>query len=130
MESFIEINGKRIETLVAITMEEQQTGLMGKKWPPPAMIFPYKTATIRKFWMKNTPAPLDLIFCNDNKIISICYGEPNSENLIGPNIDSDLVIELPYNTCNMYNFKIGDTVRVNLADKHKEKFGMMYPRWM
>ena len=60
--------------VVAITPEEQATGLMYKSWPPPVMAFPFGSSGIHKFWMKNTISPLDIVFCRDSKVIGIYDG--------------------------------------------------------
>jgi uncharacterized protein len=108
--SFVSINGMSFPTLVARTEAEQQVGLMHKPWPPPIMCFPYETAGIRRFWMKNTISPLDIIFCNANKVIGIYRGEPLSTSLIGPSEASDLVVELPAGMADRMGLKIGDYV--------------------
>jgi uncharacterized membrane protein (UPF0127 family) len=120
--TYIRINGVKFNTLVALTMDEQQQGLMGYAWPPPNMVFLYKNSSVRKFWMKNTPSPLDILFCNNNKIVSICYGEPNSQNLIGPNKDCNLVIEFPFSTCERFKIKNGDHVELNFSTEVIEKY--------
>lgn len=125
MNDFIKIKGKKILTLIALTEEEQETGLMGKKWPPPVMSFVYKNSGLRKFWMKNTPSPLDIVFCHKNKIISICYGEPNSTKLVGPEDNCDLVIEFPYGTCHNNGFKVGDYVNLNISDHTIKKYNFL-----
>ena len=98
MNNEIFIGKHKFTTLVAITEKEQCDGLMNQPWPPPVMTFPYKIAEIRKFWMKATISPLDIIFCRDDKIIKICRGEPMSTQLVGPNEPSDMVVEIPYGT--------------------------------
>jgi uncharacterized membrane protein (UPF0127 family) len=70
----IYVNGKWFNTEVAISEAEQAKGLMFKEWPPPVMVFPYKDATIRKFWMKNTVSPLDIVFCREGKFVEILKG--------------------------------------------------------
>lgn len=110
-DDVVKIGDYVFSTLVAITESEHATGLMGKGWPPPIMIFPYKQASIHKFWMKNTPSPLDIIFCRDNRIISICYGEPYSTKLIGPNEPSNLVVEVPHGLARSCGLKIGDEIK-------------------
>lgn len=102
---------------VAITPDEQQRGLMYQAWPPPIMIFPYKNAQIRKFWMKNTPSPLDIIFCNNNSIMEILHGEPFSLRTIGPDVPIDLVIEMPYGTVSKFNIKKGDNINIKYSSK-------------
>jgi uncharacterized membrane protein (UPF0127 family) len=117
MSDQIIISGHRFPTLVAITDEEHETGLMWRRWPPPIMIFPYKRAAIRKFWMKNTVSPLDILFCRGNKIVDICYGEPFSTRMIGPDAPVDLVVEVPHGTVRDYGIRIGDTVNPVLSNK-------------
>ena len=110
MSSYVKIGNILFETLIAISQEEQATGLMNKNWPPPIMSFVYASSRINKFWMANTPSPLDILFCNNGKIINICYGEPFSIQTIGSDNKSDLVVELPFGTCAKYNIAINDPV--------------------
>lgn len=95
---------------IAITSMEQNKGLMFEPSPTPIMIFPYKKSSVRKFWMHNTISPLDIIFCNDNKIIKILQGKPLSTNLIGPDEPANLVVELPHGTSNSLLLEEGDHV--------------------
>ena len=94
-------------TLLAISEMEQQTGLMHQEWPPPVMSFVYTHPRINKFWMHNTPSPLDIVFCHDGKVSQIHAGEPFSTTAIGDNKFSDLVVELPYGTVDKLGIKIG-----------------------
>lgn len=109
----IYIGNNEFKTLVAVTPEEQATGLMGREWPPPIMCFPSKNAGVRKFWMKQTPSPLDIIFCHNNKIIDICQGVPLSTTLVGPNRPTDLVIEVPAGMASRFGFGLGDSVSLS-----------------
>jgi uncharacterized membrane protein (UPF0127 family) len=61
--------------------------------------------------MKNTVSPLDIIFCKNNRIISIMAGQPMSTTMVGPDEPADLVIELPKGTSEKYGFYIGDIVK-------------------
>lgn len=99
-----------VTTLLAVSTEEQERGLMGKEWPPPVMSFVYNIPTVNRFWMKNTPSPLDIVFALNGRIIDIHKGEPNSTKLIGEQRFSDLVVELPFGTCTKLGIKIGDKV--------------------
>lgn len=120
----LKIGNVEMSTLLAISQAEQEKGLMHQKWPPPIMTFVYHQPKINKFWMHNTPSPLDIVFCSKNKIFNICKGEPYSTALIGDDNPSDLVIELPYGTCKSSGFKIGDTIALdyenykNLSDNY------------
>lgn len=114
-KDLIVIGTNVFETIVALTEEEQRKGLMYKSWPPPVMIFPYKKAGVRKFWMKNTSSPLDIIFCKSNQIVGIFKGNPYTTTLVGPNKLIDLVIELPFGTVAEKDINIGDSVEVKYS---------------
>jgi len=106
----IHIANNLFETLLAISMEEQSQGLMHIDPPAPVMSFVYNRPQINKFWMHKTPSPLDIIFCNAGKVSEICFGEPYSTRVIGSNLLSNLVVELPYGTADLAKIKIGHSV--------------------
>lgn len=111
MESgYIFIYNNIFPTLLAISEQEQSKGLMNEAWPPPIMSFIFKSAKINHFWMRSTPSPLDIVFCNAGKVSQICYGEPNSTTMIGDNIPSDLIIEMPHGTALASNIQLGHNV--------------------
>ena len=84
-----------VNVKLAISEEEQKQGLKNVR-NPMLMAFPYKQASVRKFWMHDTPAPLDIIFCNGTKVIYIGKGEPyDAKTLIGPDTACTLVLEAP-----------------------------------
>lgn len=101
------ISNNLFETLLAISAEEQQKGLMYIDPPTPVMTFVYARPQINKFWMANTKAPLDIVFCHQGKVSQICHGEPHSTRMIGDDKYSDLIIELPYGTAEHSKIKIG-----------------------
>lgn len=109
-QGYIYVASNVFPTLLAISTSEQAQGLMGKVWPPPVMSFIYTTSGVNKFWMKNTPSPLDIVFCHRGEIVQICKGEPHSTALIGANNLSDLVIEFPYGTVASSGIKLGHSV--------------------
>jgi hypothetical protein len=111
----ISIGKHTFETIVAVSEEEHVKGLMGKPWPPPVMIFPYKNAEMRKFWMHKTISPLDIIFCRNNRVIGIFAGKPMSTVMLGPNEPSDLVVELPLGTAKKYGIKTGDKINIKYS---------------
>lgn len=113
MKNYITIKNKKFPATFAITPDEQEIGLMWKKWPPPIMCFLFDNYDIRKFWMKNTISPLDIVFCKDNKIIDICYGEPLSEKHVGPDLECNLVIELPFGYAKKLKLSNGDEVKIH-----------------
>jgi uncharacterized membrane protein (UPF0127 family) len=109
-QGYLYINDNVFPSLLAISEEEQSQGLMGQAWPPPVMAFVYDGPRINKFWMSNTPSPLDIVFCHQGKISQICYGEPYSTSMIGENQFSDLIVELPYGTVENIGIRIGHSV--------------------
>lgn len=108
----IKIGNHSISTVFAISDSEKERGLMYLELPPPSMTFLYTEAENKHFWMKNTPSPLDIIFCRSGRVISIHDGNPFSTKLIGPGIPSDIVIEMPSGTCNKLGIKVGDSIDI------------------
>lgn len=112
---FIKIGDIQLYAKVAVTPEEQSKGLMGVIWPPPIMVFPYRKAGVKKFWMKDTPSPLDILFCKDNKIIAIKKAKPFCLDLIGPSDDADLVVELPSGMADIINASVGKELYIKYS---------------
>ena len=96
----------------AITEKEQLNGLMFCAKKNPLMIFPYKAACKRHFWMKNVPIPLDIVFCCNGEIVNIRTGQPLSEDLISSEAECDLVVEMSGGFCKENNIVVGDVVKV------------------
>ena len=117
----IVIGDNEFTTIVAVTSREHEQGLMFKAWPPPIMSFPYERAMVRKFWMKNTPSPLDIIFCRDNVVLGVYDGEPESLRCVGSNEPSDLIVELPRGMAAELNIKAGDSVKLLCSIKTMAK---------
>src|SRR5690348_6522793 len=106
------IANKSFPIKIAISQEEQQKGLMHEKWPPPMMAFLYKDSSIRNFWMKDTPSPLDIVFASNNKIIRIENGKPYSLKKISSVVPCDLVLEFPKGTCKNLSVGMGDSFEI------------------
>ena len=75
------INGNEFIATFAVTEEEQMQGLMWRHPPTPVMAFPFDEPRVTKFWMRNTYAPLDILFCNEGKVVECHDGIPLSDNL-------------------------------------------------
>jgi len=97
-QGYVYIGETIFDSLLALSSEEQSQGLMFCEPPVPVMSFVYPIPQINKFWMKNTKAELDIVFCYNNKISQIYRGQPFSTQIIGDDKESDLIIELPYGT--------------------------------
>jgi uncharacterized membrane protein (UPF0127 family) len=111
------LKDKKFDVLLAISDIEQMRGLMYVNHPAPNMAFVYGQPRINKFWMKDTKIPLDIVFCADNKVVSICKGVPYSTALVGEDKFSDLVIEFPEGTCVAHDIKIGDAIQAEFPEK-------------
>lgn len=107
------IKNIELPTELAISAEEQEYGLMEKKWPPPIMSFVYSSPQNARFWMHRTPSPLSIIFSLNGTITNICKGEPYSTKLIGQENElSDLVVEVPYGMCEKLGINIGNSIKL------------------
>lgn len=114
---YIYIANNVFPSLLAISEEEQEKGLMFEPFPPPIMSFLYNKPKITKFWMKNTESPLDIVFCCNGLVQQIHKGTPFSTEIIGMDKESDLVIEFPYGTVKSSCIKLYD--RVGLVKPNK-----------
>ena len=119
--SFIIINNYKFDAITAISEVEQAKGLMKVAWPPPIMVFPSEQPEYRKFWMNNTPSPLDIVFIKENKIISIAKGEPFSTEMVGPNVKVDCVVEFPYGSMKKINAKLNDDIEILYSQEERNK---------
>lgn len=125
-QGFIYINNNILSTLFAISADEQARGLMYINPPTPIMTFVYENPKINKFWMANTKAPLDIVFCHKGQVSQICYGEPHSISTIGDDKYSDLIVELPYGTVDTMGIKIGNIV--GLVKPTVEEFNKIFAK--
>lgn len=117
MDKIIIADQYQLDTLVAISEEDHINGLMYHPFPPPIMTFPYNKAEVRKFWMRNTISPLDIVFCNNNKITFICYGEPLSLKHVGPNFPTDMVVELPHGLVKKLGVAVSQNIKLQPSIK-------------
>ena len=111
---FVIFGENKLAAKFAITTEEQAKGLMFCE-EDVVMAFLYKDKNYHKFWMKNTPKPLDLVFCRDNEVVDIRKGVAFSLSLISSGEVSDLVIELPLGTVEKLNITTGCKVDLELS---------------
>lgn len=107
---YVYISSNIFEALLARSFEEQSRGLMYIKPPVPNMAFVYEKPQVNKFWMANTPAALDIVFCCDGEVVQICRGEPYSTMVLGDDRLTDLIIELPSGTVESSGIKLGHKV--------------------
>ncbi|MFM6310706.1 MAG: DUF192 domain-containing protein, partial [Dolichospermum sp.] len=109
----------KIELEVAKTPEQQMMGLMYR--PTLAdnrgMLFVFPSLQPVKFWMKNVPVALDMVFIKEGVVEYIqksappCSQEPCPT--YGPPVLIDQVIELRSGRAGELNLQIGDHVKVD-----------------
>ncbi|HEX7855954.1 MAG TPA: DUF192 domain-containing protein [Sphingobium sp.] len=108
-----------IQTLsmeLAITEEEQEKGLMNRPPLPQGrgMLFPFSLPHIASFWMKNTPAPLDLLFVRpDGTVAAVLHGKPNDLTPLSAGEPVSAVVEIG----------AGEAERMGIAPKDRIEWG-------
>ncbi|MBD2294391.1 DUF192 domain-containing protein [Anabaena sphaerica FACHB-251] len=111
-------NGATINLEVAETPEQQMMGLMYRPALPDdrGMLFVFPSAQPVRFWMKNVPVSLDMVFLHNGVIQYIQTAAPpcNSEPCptYGPNVPIDQVIELRSRRATELGLQVGDTVKI------------------
>lgn len=73
-----EIDGQKIELEVARTPQEQAQGLMYRPVLPDnrGMMFPFDPPRPVRFWMMNTPQPLDMVFLLNGEVKAVEANAP------------------------------------------------------
>jgi uncharacterized protein len=116
----IVIANHNFKVTVADSQKEQEIGLSKTKslTENQGMIFLFQKPDYYSFWMKNMGFPIDIIFINNDTIVSIENNaqapKSNNENLIvyTPTSPSDKVLEIQAGLAKKYNFKNGDKIKI------------------
>jgi uncharacterized membrane protein (UPF0127 family) len=109
----------KIELEVARTQEQQQMGLMYRSALPAnrGMLFIFPNAQPVKFWMKNVPVALDMVFLHKGVVQYIqtsappCNREPCAT--YGPDVLIDQVIELRSGQAKELGLQTGNQVKID-----------------
>lgn len=114
------IAGQVIQLEVAETPQQQQMGLMHRPPLPDdrGMLFSFEPARPVRFWMKNTPSPLDMVFLRQGEVKAIvtnalpCEADPCPT--YGPDVPTiiDQVIELRSGRAAELGLEVGDQVEI------------------
>jgi len=118
----VTINNHTFKVELAKTAKEQQMGLSGRDSlsQDQGMLFIFDHPDYYNFWMKNMKFPLDIIFINGSKIVSIVKNAkpPQSPNVNPPVLKPeglvDKVLEINGGLTDKYNIKKGDVVKIKL----------------
>jgi len=81
-----EVRGQRIELEVAQTQQQQALGLMFRSALPDnrGMLFPLGSMRRARFWMKDVPVPLDMVFLRNDEVVTIVSEVPPCANFPCP----------------------------------------------
>ena len=116
------ISGAKIQLEVAQTPQQQATGLMYRESlaDDRGMLFPFPSERTARFWMKNVPISLDMIFLNGDRIVGLatdvppCAAEPCP--VYGPEALVDKVIELRGGRAKELGVRVGDAIEIQPLD--------------
>ncbi len=117
------INNTTFTLDVADTIKKREQGLSGRKslGEKQGMLFVFDAPTIPSFWMRDMKFPLDILFLNSNKIITIYENVQILDKkttpqgvFYQPTSPSDKVIELNAGSVKKYNIKVGQDVTLSL----------------
>lgn len=112
------IAGETIELEVAQTPQQQATGLMFRESleDDRGMLFPFANERTARFWMKNVPISLDMIFLNGDRVVGVAMDVPPCETepcpVYGPEALVDGVIELRGGRAEELGVEIGDRIEI------------------
>lgn len=98
---------------LALTLDQQQKGLMNREKIPEdyGMLFVYNRVQETAMWMKNTPAPLDILFIDNNgKILWMAENaKPFDERAISSHFPVRATLEIKGGRAAALGIKTGDT---------------------
>jgi uncharacterized membrane protein (UPF0127 family) len=112
-ERIVSVAGVKVKAMIADEHEERMKGLMFVKNMPASngMLFVWPDANERSFWMRNTYIPLDLLYVNEGKVISIIENaKPHDERQLASEGAVDMVLEVNAGWVRQHGIKPGDTL--------------------
>jgi uncharacterized protein len=118
----VTIGDQRIQLEVARTDDEQSRGLMYRPALPDdrGMLFPFDPPRPLRFWMRNTPQPLDMVFLLNGEVKAVIANVPpctsQSCPTYGPGLDVNQVIELRSGRAAELGLKAGDQLKIQFLE--------------
>ena len=116
----VTIGQRQFMSDVMLTEAEQARGLSGKPsiGSSEGMLFAFREASRRVFWMNDMKFAIDMIFIRQGKIVEIASNmKPPTETGYPETHDSavasDMVFEVLAGTTRANGWKVGDTIRVD-----------------
>lgn len=123
-KSTVKINDKSFAIEIADSPEALQKGLSDRKSLPKdqGLLFIFDNKAYHTFWMKNMQFPIDIIFIEDNKIISIQKNAQPPKNineelsLYKPTKPINKVLEINAGLSEKFDFKSGDMIEIKIEE--------------
>lgn len=118
------VRGNVIQLEVARTPEQQALGLMFRPQLPDhrGMLFPYSTPQQVRYWMKDVPVSLDMVFLYQGKIVAIAANVPPCQHnpcpTYGPDLLVDHVLEVRGGLAQQLGLRVGDPVQLRFLAPH------------
>ena len=118
-------SGKCINVEIADTPLKQKQGLMFREKLDGGMLFIFETKDTYRFWMKNMKIPIDIVWMNDNTVVSIkndlqpCIPteeKPDCETY-GPDVDVNKVLEINAGQAKELGIKPGDKIQYLIPEE-------------
>lgn len=114
------INSQTFKLYAATSDKDRMVGLSDRASMPQdyGMLFTFDKPDYYPFWMKDMKFPLDIIFINGQKIVTIYQNvqPPSSSSdtlpILKPDEPADKVLEINAGLSQKYNFKKGDEVQI------------------
>ncbi len=113
------IDDYKFNLKVARTSKEKEIGLSEEKnlGQNNGMLFTFEQEGYYTFWMKNMKFPIDIIYIRDGIIVTIYENvQPPKDNanlpVYQPKSPADTVLEINAGLSSKYNFKEGDSVKL------------------
>lgn len=108
-----QIRDHKFSLLTAKSNKDKQIGLSKHKKleDNKGMIFVFDKPGLYPFWMKDMKFPIDIIYINQNKIVTIYKNLPKDNlRIYSPTQSADKVLEINANLSKKYGFNVDDTV--------------------
>lgn len=117
-------DGFRIRAELALTPAQQERGLMFRRELPSdrGMLFVFRDAGVKYFWMKNTLIDLDMVFLDPGlKVIRIFHRVPRStadqpeSEVARASSPASCVLELAAGTARAHRLRPGMTLKISFS---------------
>ena len=99
------------EVEFATTPAERRQGLMYREAldKKTGMLFVFNESALRRFWMKNTPLSLDILFFNaEQTLVNVVpNAEPNNNTVISSYVPARYVLELEAGSVSRFGLELG-----------------------